>query len=928
MAVSTDTVITVLKLEDRQFNAQVRSNEQQFTQAKNREAAAAEASERRIRAASSGVRSVLLGTAATIAAGFSVQAVAGLADSYTRFTNQLKVAGLEGAALARTQEDLYQVAQRYGVQLEVLGRLYGGLSVLQKDLNTTSTDSLGLTTAVAQAIKVNGSSAAAASGAILGLNQALAQARVQSDEYNQILDGARPLLLAAVQASDRYGGSLAKLKQDIEAGKVSGADLFRILQGGFPVLADQAAKASLTIGNSLQILNNALGKYIGQTDTALSATERVSAGIKLLADNLNVLVPALGVLVTIIGARYISAAVAATAATIANADAHAFRTAMLRAEAIAEAQMLPITSASTAAMLRQNAALVANAGRLTGAAGAAARFGSGLVALAGGPVGIAILAVAALAAGILYLHNRYQQQVVVERQLQASQTAVSTALDKYREAATRAARATGEQAKEARAAAEAARFHALREIRRAQALAVSTAEIYRNTAALAALAAEEAQRPRARDPGEVGGSLALAGGLEARAATAKRQADQAEAQVRQARADYAQLQADINNSRLGGTPPVSLQGDDDGRRRRRDTGLSEEEKAELRQRQAIEQEIALARARGDEVAERAAQRRLDILQLTEDYERAGVENARAKAEADIDAVMAAEAAQREVDKLLEQSEKRNERRAEQQRREQDALDRQLETQIALARIEGNEALVRLLERELELRRQIAQLGPEATPDEIQSVRDDQRVINDAEDRAREVDKYRGYARVFVDAIRESDSLGDFFKNLGVGLADKLTDRLAERLENEIAQLLEMIFSQVMGSARGGGGGGWGDLITSGIRTVFGGGRAGGGPVMAGQTVRVNENTPNSEWFTPSVSGYVTPSAQGPVRSRGGGGMSFTYAPTLNAQGAGPREVDELKAAMARDQRTFPQRVRAVVNDGLAKDRIGAPAWKA
>ncbi len=283
--------------------------------------AASKRAEAQLTASGTRIRGALLSSASPLAtglaAGLTVDKVKDYADSYTRFKNQLKVAGLEGDNLLGTQESLYRVAQKYGVELENLGRLYGGLSVLQKDLNTTSSDSLGLTTAVAASIKIGGESSAKAAGAILGLNQALAQTRVQSDEYNQILDGARPLLLAAVQASEKYGGSLAKLKQDIEAGKVSGADQFRIQQSGFPIIAAQSEKATLTIGNSLTVLNNALSKYVGETDSSLSATERLSAGIQGVANNLDLIIPALAVIGAAYGLKMARGVGTATAAQIA-----------------------------------------------------------------------------------------------------------------------------------------------------------------------------------------------------------------------------------------------------------------------------------------------------------------------------------------------------------------------------------------------------------------------------------------------------------------------------------------------------------------------------------------------------------------------------------------------------------------------------------
>lgn len=417
--------------------------------------AASRRAETALNASSGRIKTALLGSASSLAtglaAGFTVNKVAEYADAYTRFTNQLSVAGLAGEKLKGTQEQLYAVAQKYGVQLEGLGRLYGGLSTLQKDLNTTSADSIALTTAVAASIKIGGESSDKASGAILGLNQALAQTRVQSDEYNQILDGARPLLMAAVQASEKYGGSLAKLKQDIEAGNVSGAELFRILQGGFPVLAKQAESAKLTIGNSLIVINNALGKYIGEADASLSATERFAAGISALANNLDLIIPAVAGIAAMYGTRLLVGAAAAhkeelkLAAAIASGSteyASNAKLALTKSRSVAAAAEVEIASTkATIAALREEAAqyqanialanqqrLAAKAAQAQAAANAAAGFGTIKVG-AGGlstPANGARAAEQFAQAGKNAVADR-QRLASVTRELEAAEAALAAA---------------------------------------------------------------------------------------------------------------------------------------------------------------------------------------------------------------------------------------------------------------------------------------------------------------------------------------------------------------------------------------------------------------------------------------------------------------------------------------------------------------------
>ncbi|WP_232280405.1 tape measure protein [Sphingomonas sp. PAMC 26605] len=235
----------------------------------------------------------LAASAAGLAAGFSVQKVAEYADGYTRFTNALKIAGLEGSNLTSVQEKLFQSAQKYGAPLEALGTLYGRTAQSGKALGASQNDLLKFTDAVAASIKVQGVSAEEAKGALLQLSQALGTGVVHAQDYNSVADQLRPLLQAAADASEKYRGNVAAIKNDVNDQKLASADLFRLVLAGYDGLQKKAGAASLTIAASLQTLNNALGKYIGETDEGLSATDRFGIGIKVLADNLGTVLPAL-----------------------------------------------------------------------------------------------------------------------------------------------------------------------------------------------------------------------------------------------------------------------------------------------------------------------------------------------------------------------------------------------------------------------------------------------------------------------------------------------------------------------------------------------------------------------------------------------------------------------------------------------------------
>ena len=330
--------------------------------------------------------------ASTIAAALSVQQLSQYADMWIRFTNQLKVSGVEGANLGRVQEHLFQIAQRYGVEVEALGQLYGRTSQGARELGATQNDLLRFTSGVSAAMKVQGASAQQSRGALIQLTQALGGEIVRAEEFNSINEGARPILQAVANGIDRYRGSVAALRRDVVEGRVSSQEFFQAFLTQVPQLEEQATRANFTISQAFTQLNNAIGRYVGQTDQSLSATARVAAGIKLLADNIDTVANALGILIVALGSRFVAAGVVAIATNVRVA--------------------LSIQAFAAAAM--GGAASVGTMGTAMGVTGAAASLmGTRLLAAMGGPVGLALTA---LTVGIIYLASRQQTASVTAAQ--------------------------------------------------------------------------------------------------------------------------------------------------------------------------------------------------------------------------------------------------------------------------------------------------------------------------------------------------------------------------------------------------------------------------------------------------------------------------------------------------------------------------------
>lgn len=232
----------------------------------------------------------------------------------TRLQNALRVAGLEGEELAAVQERLFEIGGRYGVSVNSLADLFGKATQIGREFGASQQDLLGLTEAVSQSLIVTGTSTQQASGAILGLTQALASGTVRAEEFNQINEGGLRPLLEAAAATERFGGNVNRLRAAILDGTVSSREFYDAIQANADIVAGKAANATLTLEGAIQSLSDAFNRYVGEAAEANGATTALAAGIQGLAQNLDTIIPALAVIATALGGRLVAGAVGGGAA--------------------------------------------------------------------------------------------------------------------------------------------------------------------------------------------------------------------------------------------------------------------------------------------------------------------------------------------------------------------------------------------------------------------------------------------------------------------------------------------------------------------------------------------------------------------------------------------------------------------------------------
>lgn len=895
-----DPVVLELRAELGKYRADIRTLTNEVTTRLGIQEASVKSLEDQFSRSSASIGSTVKGLAGTLGALFTGREVVAMVDSFTRLQNSLKVAGLEGQQLEGVQSSLLELSKRYGVGIEGLANLYGKATDAGRSFGASEAEILQLTEATSQALLITGTGAEQASGAILGLSQALASGTVRAEEYNQINEGGLRPLLQAAAASERFGGDINKLLAAMLDGKVTSQEFFAGILAGSAQLSGQAAKATLTLSGAYEALTSALTVYVGQAAQSNGVTNALAGGLQTLAENLDSLVTVLAVFATFIAGRYVGALAASAAAALATARANV----ILSASAVGAGTSMQVMAVR------------------------ATLAGRALLAAFGGPVG---LAVSALTLGLGALAYESQQAAAASEALQRQMADSTAQLDSMTAKLKAAGVSTEELSRISDIAAGrvdklADSYNRASVEAHKMATAISTATIEMLKQAAVASAAAKADRLNAErelsqasgiDPYNRSGNrdrLLRPGNAGIRADLEKRIADARAEERRQDAIQEAAKTAFANKVDLGGppgSPPAStdkpkktpkgrqkaaedieaklfratqdeLNAQIEVLRAKSRLALEAGERGELErdtaniEAQLRENEIAEALRKKDITADQAKAQRIILAQLygqVEAFDEAkgiavraqqslyGMAVARdERLQAEQEAADIAEESFRAQSEALRQQYDLAKSQAERRTLAFEIIDLEYrERDAALERIKNNEDLSAAVRDRAAIEQAALREAQGRTTE--QARRDTAGPLENYFDRAKKdaaelneayeqiaVDGLQSLNDGLADAIVNSKSLGDVFKNVAKQI-------IADLIRIAIQQVIvNTLMSSVSGGV--GGGGGFGGILGS----IFG--RASGGYVAPGQTVRVNEQRGGAEYLRMgSQGGQVIPLGQ-------------------------------------------------------------------
>lgn len=233
-----------------------------------------------------------LGKIGSVLAGFAslsfAKSMLDTADAMQSINTQVRqVVSSESEYLA-VQRQLLDVANNTHASLESTANLYVSTSRALKDYGYTQQEILTFTEATNNAMAIGGVQAQQQAAALMQLSQALGSGVLQGDEFKSIAEAA-PILLDTI--AEYMGKSRAEIKKLGSEGQLTADVIFKAISGASEKFGEQAAKMPMTMGQALTVFSNNWQSMVSKLLNDSGAMSGIAAIIKLIADNLNLVVP-------------------------------------------------------------------------------------------------------------------------------------------------------------------------------------------------------------------------------------------------------------------------------------------------------------------------------------------------------------------------------------------------------------------------------------------------------------------------------------------------------------------------------------------------------------------------------------------------------------------------------------------------------------
>ncbi|OZO21343.1 phage tail tape measure protein [Pseudomonas aeruginosa] len=378
---------------------------------------------------------LIRGAFAAIAGAGLVGSIIHQVDAYGQIADRLKMATGSTEEYNEVQQHLLRTAQETYRPLAEAQELYIRTADVMRSLGFDTQQTLDITDSFSFLLVTNAASADKASSALGAYSKALQTGKVEADGWVSIQDAMPTIVDAIASATGKSAEEIRKLGVQ---GKLSLDDINTGLLRTVEVNRKAAADMSVSVQDALVNIQNSITTFAAGIEEGTGSLDLLASALGVVANNVEWLAGLVGG--ALVGALtlYSARAAVATAATLKSAaGAITERNARFaQADAILQAAIAEQRKAQTATLLAEREAIAARGTAVqtelsiqlaqarqreaaATAAVAAAQAGlrtasTGLLAVLGGPMGLALLAGTAAASFLLLRDNADQTGVSLD----------------------------------------------------------------------------------------------------------------------------------------------------------------------------------------------------------------------------------------------------------------------------------------------------------------------------------------------------------------------------------------------------------------------------------------------------------------------------------------------------------------------------------
>ncbi|EHJ5403674.1 phage tail tape measure protein [Salmonella enterica subsp. enterica serovar Wedding] len=247
-------------------------------------------------------KSSALGMAGAFAGAFATGHLISLADEWSSVNARLKQASQSSDDFTESQRALMDISQRTGTAFSDNASLFARSAASMREYGYSSQQVLDVTEAISTGLKLSGASTAEASSVITQFSQALAQGVLRGEEFNSVNENGDRVIRALAAG---MGVARKDLKAMADQGLLTADKVVPALISQLGTMRGEFEAMPQTVSAATTKIENAFMAWVGGANEATGATATLVNVMNGVADNIDTVAAAAGILASIGGARYL-----------------------------------------------------------------------------------------------------------------------------------------------------------------------------------------------------------------------------------------------------------------------------------------------------------------------------------------------------------------------------------------------------------------------------------------------------------------------------------------------------------------------------------------------------------------------------------------------------------------------------------------------